>query len=81
MKRKNQHEHVTKPVEGETYYALYCKPAGTFNGVDGKPTKDLNQAALFTGETAAQHTEQFRPNFEFIAVRITNGKRVEHYGG
>jgi len=60
-------------------FVLYCKPNGTYRGVDGKPTKDLNEAALFSGEQAATFSEQFQPNFEFLTVKVVDGVRTLEY--
>lgn len=61
-------------------FVLYCKPSGTYNGENGKSTKDLTKAALFNGEQAAKNTDHFFPNFEFLTVRIDDkGVRTLEY--
>lgn len=55
-------------------YVLLAKATGEYRSKDGY-TKDLQKAALFTNEEASKHSEQFRPNFEFLQVEEIKGKR------
>ena len=56
-------------------YVLYCKPSSDYSGVDGRSTKDLNRAFLFTWEQVSKRSEQFSPNFEFFEVIILDNTR------
>ena len=55
-------------------YILRSLVTMEFNGVDGKPTRDLNKVDLFTKKHVFQYAAVFAPNFEFVEVLVEEGK-------